>query len=281
MVSSHLEGGVELAEKLPNPPLVEVVFELRWGLHGDKDVPDLLKFDPGILVCAEQFATEIKRYGFKVRKRQNQLHEIAGQGVLYRYYKEEKEPFPLVQIGPGIFASNMAAEYEWADFKKQTLNCVKALLRSYPKLKEFPFRPSYLELRYTNAFDSGHLAKKSTQEFCSSLIDFGFSIPMFLKQSGLVNELAGMRNVYSFPIKSRKSTFFDLDVASATKDDNQIIRQISKVRCTKPSGNVSRGVTQYVKQLDRWLENAHNVTSPFFQSFVSDELLQEFQKKAK
>lgn len=269
-----------MANPLPNPPLTEVVFELHWALHAQqKGLLDVLKFDPGFFVCAEQFAKKISRLGFKIRKEERQFHEIAGRSVLYRFYRDAKKTFPLVQIGPGVFASNMAAEYEWRAFRNQTLKCVKAVLEAYPRLKEFSFCPTYLELRYVNAFDSKVLDNKSIQEFCDKSIDLGFNIPKFLEQSKLVGDLVGIRNVYSFPLKSERSTFFDLDLASGSRDNDPIIQQISKVRCTKPPGRIGRGTAQYINRLERWLENAHNVTSPFFRNFVSRDLLQEFEKE--
>jgi hypothetical protein len=55
--------------QLPNAPLVEVVFELRWKLKGE-GIPEQLMYDPGYHVMADEFLSQAPRLDFSHPKRQ-------------------------------------------------------------------------------------------------------------------------------------------------------------------------------------------------------------------
>jgi uncharacterized protein (TIGR04255 family) len=128
---------------LPNAPLAEVVFELRWALHNQsKSNQMLMQSDPGFIPALDTFSRKIVRAGFGVIK------DIADEpnkfvlpySVSRRFYAKQDFGFPLLQLGPGIFASNQTAEYEWKSFKKQSTLGTKYIVSSYPKLRSFPER---------------------------------------------------------------------------------------------------------------------------------------------
>ena len=104
--------------RLPNAPLVEVVFEFRWALEGDKNFPVQLHQDPGYPLLAREFAENAKGHGFEICREQN----VGPTGPLghrphYRFFQNEDTFFPLWQIGPGLLACNAGPEYDWPDFK--------------------------------------------------------------------------------------------------------------------------------------------------------------------
>jgi hypothetical protein len=59
---------------------------------------------------------------------------LLGYAIARRYYLAKDQDFPLMQMGPGIFASNQSSDYVWPSFKKQVLNGTQAVLASYPRM---------------------------------------------------------------------------------------------------------------------------------------------------
>src|SRR5712691_9461333 len=137
--------------QLPNAPLVEAVFEMRWALQGPPGVPTLLHTDPGFLQTQEAFSARAAKIGFPARRDMTQGPEMpGGHTISRRFFPLPEVGFPILQIGPGIFATNQSTEYDWENFRKQALQGVRAVLESYPALPNFPMNPIYLELRYVD-----------------------------------------------------------------------------------------------------------------------------------
>src|SRR5262245_8926214 len=146
------------APTLPNAPLVEAVFEFRWALAGPQELPPIVRTDPAYWATRDEFTIKARKMGFGTTREMAGPQEVpGGHTVGRRFYIAEGQEFPLLQIGPGIFASNQSAEYEWQGFKKQTLRGLDALLTSYPSLPSISMTPTYLELRYIDAFDASLL----------------------------------------------------------------------------------------------------------------------------
>jgi uncharacterized protein (TIGR04255 family) len=94
----------------------------------------------------------MKKIGFGTTKDMSHPLQTGPHGVVRRFYKAADKPFPIMQIGSGIFASNESSEYEWRSFKSQVTRGLRTLLKVYPKLDFFTLRPSHLELRYVDIF---------------------------------------------------------------------------------------------------------------------------------
>jgi hypothetical protein len=90
----------------------------------------------------------MKKVGFGSTRDMSHPLQTAAHSVVRRFYKAKDRPFPIMQIGPGIFATNESSEYDWRLFKKQAEQGIRALLRSYPKLDFFILKPIHMELRY-------------------------------------------------------------------------------------------------------------------------------------
>src|SRR6516165_9337395 len=92
----------KLSDRLPNAPLAEVVFEMRWRLQGN---PPFVS-DPGILPLTSSFTRRAEKIGFPAVKDLARPEEIIGHSVSRRFYPAPDASFPILQIGPGVFASN-------------------------------------------------------------------------------------------------------------------------------------------------------------------------------
>src|SRR2546425_5315525 len=84
--------------QLPNAPLSEVVFELRWKLEGPDSLPIPLRNDPGYHVVADRFAAAASKYGFGYAKRLSADPQVVPYSINLRFYERQDQPFPLWQV---------------------------------------------------------------------------------------------------------------------------------------------------------------------------------------
>jgi len=138
---------------IKNAPLVEAIFEIRWGSKGQnsfefsQDEQSLL---PGKV---DAFAAEA---GFPLSE---PIGAPAGpnniglpQRISYRFRPGENQ-YPCLQLGMGIFTVNqLESGYSWNSFLSSIKDGVKILLKANPgRLARLP-DSACLALRYQDAF---------------------------------------------------------------------------------------------------------------------------------
>ncbi len=266
--------------RLPNAPLVEVVFELRWNLYGDASTPPPFRKDPGYDVLADGFLYTASKHGFSEVKKINPNNPLVAHSVDFRLFGNKEQKHPLWQIGPGIFASNESTEYEWNKFKKMTSEGVKLLFENYPNLKSFEFQPISLELRYIDSFGSLDQANQHLLDFLNENTSLNVKLPTFLTNDPMSNESAS-NLVFTFPIRKKKGTSFSIQLADASISNKKAIYLHSKVFTDLSSTRVVKDKTKRLKYINEWLEDAHSITSPFFKDFVNDSLMENYRSEKK
>lgn len=275
------KGSRKVMEVLPNAPLVEVIFELRWALPDTTaSAPQQLMTDPAYFFLQENFRNAAARHQFRHEKNILPKDTIAGaHSIASRFYMAEDKPFPLWQIGPGIFACNMSSSYEWSAFKRLALKGVKTLLASYPKSPTLKLRPIHLELRYLDSFDLESSGNVDVIEFLNANTSLGIQMPNFFSD-GAVGVPASTLFQCQFPVKKRKHTSFIFQVGNGLHLSKKALILESKVLTKAPPSKPTssgRAVPDNVKNIDAWLEDAHAITSPFFKDFVTETLLKKFE----
>jgi uncharacterized protein (TIGR04255 family) len=262
--------------RLPNAPLAEVVFEIRWALHGDETIPPpFFRVDPGFGVLVDAFTEGARKLGFPTRREMVPISHINGWQIFSRYYIADNQNFPIFQIGPGIFAANQSSEYDWISFRKLVRQGVELLLRAYPRMRNFPFSPIHIELRYIDVFDEGVIGSLDFIEFTNNATTMRISLPDPL--SGIHTVAKSGRLGFSFPVKGRTDTTFLFDYASGIRaPEAPIIRLESKVISTSKGVPTLRRGRGGLDKMDKWLEEAHAITSPFFKSFINQNIMQKF-----
>lgn len=271
-----------MAEVLPNAPLVEVVFELRWQLPSsgtNELIPPAIRTDPGYPILRDEFSRAVKKFGFRHTKDLNPQGFTLGHSVDRRYYRSEAQAFPLIQIGPGIFATNESAGYEWKKFKPSCLKYLKILIDSYPRMASFSITPSLIELRYIDVFpaESETGATRDMFTFLEADTNLGISPPSLMEKLEPLRSLSGGRIVAEYRVKRSKATVFAFDFGSAKTAAKDTIRLESKVRSIGNDVPSLKSKPKFVRDVSEWLERAHSITSPFFQKLIKPELLRKFK----
>jgi hypothetical protein len=267
------------AERLPKAPLVEVVFELRWNLKEGPPSQPQLRLDPGLLPLMEGFTAKMKKAGYGTFRDLSHPLETGGYGVARRYFKLPDKPFPIMQIGPGIFATNDDAEYSWNSFKAQIKVGIRALLDTYPKLGFFALSPHYLELRYVDAFNKSLLGKAAMFHFSNEATTLNFKLPALLDDRKIVEGEAGGRLAFQRNLKGWADSQVVLDMGSGKLLDSgeDIVRMETKV-VTKQKGVPHLATPgRFISDVEKWCEFAHGITSPLFKQFIKPEVMEKFE----
>ncbi len=111
--------------KLPNAPLVEVVFELHWNVEkSDGTKTQYLYGDIYNLLKAE--------YPYREIANSPEIpFEILINRPVHRY-RSEVGGYPLFQVGPGLLTLNCTEKkYYWDDFYRNAINLVNNFLSIY------------------------------------------------------------------------------------------------------------------------------------------------------
>jgi uncharacterized protein (TIGR04255 family) len=266
------------SSQLPNAPLVEAVFELRWQLKQEPGQPKPLANDPGYSLLAEEFGAKAAQHGFKAARKMGAESLLLAHAIGVRFYKKEDQPFPIWQIGPGIFAANDSAAYEWHAFKKLVLDGTKLLLSCYPTMKSFSLVPNYLELRYIDSIDSSFIGNCDLIRFLNEDSSFRVKLPAFLQKRPLGTSPTGVLE-FSLPVTGMKDTQFIVRIANGQYKKKDTIVLISKVLTKSEKLSVGASAAGRLSFIGQWLEESHGITSPFFKEFASESLMNQFKVK--
>jgi uncharacterized protein (TIGR04255 family) len=277
-IESHMKKAIaRRVDRLPNAPLAEVVFELRWGLPG---VPPF-QTDPGLLPLCQSFTNKIRKLGYPTAKDMARPQETIGYGVIRRFFVSPDKAYPIMQIGQGIFASNQSSEYEWKSFKKQVLLGLRVAIDSYPKLEGYALKPNLIELRYVDLFDETLLGTINLIEFCNRATTMSITPPKIFGDPKLDQSKFSGRIIFQDALKGRRDSeiIFDLGSGRQNETNKEIVRLETKV-VTRLSGVPKlKSTGNFVSEVGQWLEFAHDMTSPFFKDFIKPDIMKRFEAK--
>jgi uncharacterized protein (TIGR04255 family) len=258
-------------DRLPNAPLAEVVFEIRWKLQGN--VPFVT--DPGLLPLTAAFTARAAKLGFPSFKDMARPEEVVGHSVIRRFYTAPDVTFPILQIGSGVFASNQSSDYVWPSFRSQALKGLKLYLDSYPKMEAYPLEPVHLELRYIDVFDESLLGTLDLVEFASRGTALKIEIPDSLFDKKVFTGPFEGRLLLQKQMKSGMNFVVDFASARRAPDGEKMLRLESKA-VMQAGIPKFRGAVTFMRAVDKWLQEAHDLTSPFFKRFMTSEVMRKF-----
>lgn len=261
-----------MVSRLSNAPLAEVVFEMRWSLASLERSP--FSNDPNFGAIFDGFTAFAKKSGYKRHVDIAPPYSGMGGSIARRFYSGESG-FPLYQIGPGIFAANNSAEYEWKAFRKMAIDGATAVIRSVPTLNEFETRVTNFELRYIDVFD-GKLVSPKFQEFLSGGTKIKLAMPALGAATDKIVPSGNGRVQLEYTVSAMPGTTFTLDVASGVRDSDRVARMESRVAWIG-SDAIPKKSADFSEGLRDWLEGAHEVTSPTFKSLIADSLYKKLQ----
>ncbi len=170
-----------------NPPLVELVAELKWDLPpsqtnevphitiGNRSIPFVSNSDEeGFTLLLDKFAKE----GFSTTERKiPREFPMLPHQIIYRIDKSDDPDKRIIyQVGHGIFSTNAVQPYRsWDEFSDYLRRGIKNLLSAKDKLSIKKF--SSINLRYVNAFTPYFTDGLSIADFLRNVIGFNLTMP--------------------------------------------------------------------------------------------------------
>lgn len=252
---------------LLSPPLIEVIFELRWEIHNDAENGKM--HDPAYPMMYGRLYERLKK-DFPVIEDlpSTQAHPDATPYIPRHRMRKDKNGYPLIQVGPGIITFNDSKGYSWSRYKELSLRLIDSIIDLYPQ-GTMPLNFIKSEIRYVNGirFD---LARENPLHFLNDKLHMKLEMdPEFIETNRL----------------SERPNSVGLNVSYAME---------------KPMGNLSisanmgqfEGKPAFIQQtliqsfgelaptdganFSLWLDEAHETAERCFQVFCKGPLMEKF-----
>lgn len=249
---------------LSKVPLQEAIFEFRWGLHPHEISSDLL-FDSNYKLLVGRFFDRIRvKYPHhEALAMASMPDEMVAYNVQHRF-REVKDGWPLVQLGPGVLTVNHTQKYEWPDFLDRCNTAMAILVDSYPDIEKL--KPQQLTLRFINNLETGD---SGYQDFLKDKMRVAISLPEALFSSGQVASTPKYVNLLSeFPSAEPKGVVAVRFESAVRKSTGQrLIRMETTVL------SLQADVPSIPDGIKVWTESAHKIIEDWFFTIIDGEIL--------
>jgi hypothetical protein len=228
---------------LSQAPLIEVIFELRWGATKQQAAERFVEFPPEEEFFLGQFHGVATKAGFGVLERINTVSAgvpFVLPHVVTNRYRKQAHAWPCYQVGLGVFTANQ-------------LNHPLGLKG---------LTPLGVELRYQDGFPIKD--DQPPQEFLRESIAIGFEIPGALTQSDRVHG-PPKTLTFSFQIglrSPRARMITNLKWGTINGKPGYVMDTMVR------SADVERFEQFSIEAIEQWLEEAHDAHRLSFKSFI-------------
>ncbi len=244
---------------LKNKPLVEVILEVQWELT--KGAPGL-QIDPHYKILIGRLFDKIQD-DYPVHEQLQTAtipDEIIGRTVQHRF-RQSKDGWPLIQIGPGVMTVNETEKYIWSEYKMRCIKAIEALYSSYPS---DDIKISSVILRYIDAIEFDFV-NENIYEFLSSKMNLNLNIPEKLFEKGIEKRPRGI-NWQSSYSSSQPKGMMDLHVFSGHKQDKLALLWETIFRTT------GSDLPELPSDFESWIDQSHELTDHWFFTLIEGEL---------
>jgi uncharacterized protein (TIGR04255 family) len=249
---------------LKNKPLVEIIFEVKWGLATHQQG---VAIDPHYKLLLGRFFDRIsKSYPYYEQLPSATFpDEVVSQVVQHRF-RLGKDDWPLIQIGPGIMTVNDTHKYTLIDFKKRSIDAINKLFESHPKIDELKI--DSLMLRYIDAIDFD-AASENILDFLRDKMKVDIVLPSKLFSKNIRNRPMLFNWRSSFDCQKPKG-MVSIRFFTGRRDGRPAIFWETMVQ-TK--GN---DIPTMPRHFTRWVESAHKIAHDWFFILIEGELERRF-----
>ncbi|EKE21843.1 MAG: hypothetical protein ACD_7C00114G0003 [uncultured bacterium] len=229
--------------KLNKPPLVEVVFEIKF-----KD-PKLVNYD---LLVGELYSKLKNKYPIAEPLKPQEIPSLLMPFMVQHRFRTNKDGYPLYQLGPGIVSFNVdGATYGngWTGFKKELLFFIKA----YSGILKDDFSSDNFErvsLRYIDKIEDPRMYPE-VKEYFDNVLKTEINLK-FSENSDNFSKLEDTSLSQTYQIDDESKLFFKLRTIT---DGSRKLLLDSSVITTN---------LQDINNLNAWLNKAHDSLSDLF-----------------
>lgn len=242
--------------KLPNAPLLEVIFELTWPVNSREDQE---KFQFLLGDIYSKLKSEYPNRQNLVQPSNIEIPlDVFINKPIYRFTKSE--PYPLYQIGPGLLSVNtIDSAYFWNEFEKEIIRITKVLSDSYD-------------------FDENSILNLGLKYIDFFQFDFNNNALEYL------NEYLHLDIKHNLKPNDSNPLFFTFAVGYPCKVGlfNTIINRggVNNKDGFVIETNVTKQITSSdLPSLSNWLEESHDFLSDKFKTMTEGPMYDSFKKQ--
>ena len=245
--------------QLKEAPLVEVIFELRWGETNVEENATQFTFkQEEITLLAGEFKSATKET-FPHYEKVNE--GVMTPFIVNHQFWTAKNKWPCLQLGLGILTVNLTNDdYSWELFKETCINALKLLEMCHPNdLDNLP--AIGVELRYQDGFK---LSDDETDgDFLSKKAQIDFDIPKEFLESPLVDS-----NVHNHHIEFSLRAITPEGILINKLDRGFIGGQPAFIQNTRVRSFELSCPEISISGLSEWLEQAHQIQQHAFKTLI-------------
>jgi uncharacterized protein (TIGR04255 family) len=254
-------------DDLLRKPLAEAIFELRWKLSGTPPAPLV---DPTYkLLVGSLFGAVRDEYPYHEQLPTAAVPDEMVPYLIQHRFRRAEAGYPLVQVGPGVFAVNETSGYSWSTYRPRVLGAVAKLRETYAAgSPPNALVPVALTLRYINVlpFD---LTTGDVFAYMRDKLRVSIAYPQ-----GLFAEQ---------PVAGSPTTIILQSTHALTSPAGVVLLKFSAGDVNGESRLLWETQVQSVDadipdldDLETWLERAHSVVRAWFFTLIEGELEGEF-----
>ncbi|MHB9074737.1 MAG: TIGR04255 family protein [Desulfobaccales bacterium] len=251
---------------LAKAPLIEVIFEIRWGLvKADSSRGEREYHFPGEETdfFFGQFKMIATSSGFSFIERTTpEIQPSLPHVVIFRF-RRAPSTWPCYQIGLGVFSVNQINDgYEWERFKLDILNGIEYLNKGYPNGIE-NLKSVGIELRYRDAFILNE--NERPVDFLKNKMKLSFDLPDGLLNSEYLDntKITGTRVAFNLDIVNPIGKLvLDLRQAKINGQPGFVLDTR-----TRSQGNDVPNLIEK-DSFSQWLEGVHDIQRLAFKELI-------------
>jgi len=239
--------------RLPNAPLIEVIFELRWQI---KQKSDLTKYQ---YLIGDLYSSIKEDYPIRESLAPPEVPaDILINNPVHRF-RRDKNQYPLIQVGPGVLTLNTTDDnYFWENYRKWTESLITEFFNVFPLEKE-TFSPNFLYLDFFKI----DFNNDNVNDFLKKNLNIELN-QGFIKESGNPFNL-DLGFFYETQLGNLSVT---LKKGLNSKNEEGIVMQISL------RGKQTMISTENILS---WIDEAHTFSSDLFKQITKGNLYDSFK----
>jgi uncharacterized protein (TIGR04255 family) len=252
---------------LLHPPLIEVIFELRWEIQQDQQTGRMR--DPSYPMMYGRLYERLKKdFPIVEDLPSTQAHPETTPFVPRHRMRKTENGYPLIQVGPGMITVNHSKGYSWEAFRSLIVRLIESVSELYPTgTSLLNFIKS--EIRYVNGirFD---MARENPLAFLSEKLHTKLELsPELFERVRLNDKPNALGMNLSFALEKPVGNL------SVTANLGQFEGKPAFIQQTLVQ-SFGELVPADADGFQGWLDEAHLVAESCFQVFCKGDLMEKF-----
>ncbi len=252
---------------LNNKPLIEAIFELRWGLTTNDQG---LKTDPNYKLLVGRIYDRLKdTYPIPEQLMQASIPDELAAYVIQHRFRTKEGGWPLVQIGPGIMTLNDTNEYVWGEFYDKAKVVTQTLLDAYAEAGQV-LAVDTLILRYIDSVDFD-FEKEDVFAFLNKCLKIDVSLGAGLFETTKVSSTPiNLDMRLTFPSLAPKGALYVRFLRGVKDGAPALVWETQVQAAGEDAPNTGAEIVT-------WLGEAHELTHKWFFKMIEGKLLERFK----